>query len=148
MKGRYIVLSVALIGLMGVLGACGQKKASSSQSSTDQSFVSEPSRSLEEKQEAAEVLIGVVKESGTKENQRLVLKSLVPEDKESETIPFDEVVLLTEGVLIVDGNDQTVPIEKIEAGATIEVTLLTNSPVASSLPPQIPGMSMVKIVVP
>lgn len=149
MKVTYLITALTLIGLVGVLGACGQKGTSSGNSATSQSESSEFSfSSVDRSQEPSEVLSGKVKEATNSTDQRLVLESLVPEDKESETFPFDEVVLLTEGVTIVDGSDKEISVDQIKVGDTIKVTLIKNSPVASSLPPQIPGMSMIKIVVP
>ncbi|WP_314060658.1 hypothetical protein [uncultured Vagococcus sp.] len=146
MKKKYVLSAIVLLGVV-ILGACGQKKTES-ESSGSSSSSEITSSSTENQQRDSEVLIGKVKEGTTSEDQRLLLESLVPAEKDSETIPFQEVVLLTNDVKIVDGDDQEVTVDKLEPGTTIEVTLVKNSPVASSLPPQIPGMSIVKIVVP
>lgn len=147
MKKKYVLSAIVLLGVV-VLGACGQEKVGPESSGSSISSSEVTSSSTENQQEASEVLIGKVKEGTTSEDQRLLLESLVPTDKDSETVPFQEVVLLTNDVKIVDGDGKEVMIEKIEPGTTLEVTLVKNSPVASSLPPQIPGMSIVKIVVP
>lgn len=146
MKVKYLVGTMVLIGVVGMLAACG-READSGSSASSSSESSESSQSFDKNQAASEVLIGKVKEA-TADEQRLVLASLIPEDKDSKTVPFDEVVLLTEGVEIVDSSDKEVTLDQINAGDTIEVTLIENSPIASSLPPQIPGMAIVKIVVP
>lgn len=153
MKRKYLLSAILLLSLIGLLAACGQKEGSSGtleSTKTAESDASEKNEesSVDRSQEPSEVMIGKVKEAPDGEYQRLVLESLVPADTESETSPFDEVVLLTEGVTIVDGAGKALSVEQIEVGATIEVTLIKDSPVASSLPPQIPGMSMIKIVVP
>ncbi|MGB6179463.1 hypothetical protein [Carnobacterium sp.] len=90
----------------------------------------------------------MVKEDGSKEEQHLLLNSLTQAQENESIASFDEVILLTEGVSILDKKTQEErSIEDIKAGSTITVFLVPEPITTRSLPPQIPGNSIVNILI-
>ncbi|MEG0496718.1 MAG: hypothetical protein RR439_00900 [Carnobacterium sp.] len=75
--------------------------------------------------------------------------SSLKQTKESDKpISFDEVVLLAEGVPILDEKtSEKRLVEDIKAGTTITVFLVPEPITTMSIPPQIPGNSIVEILI-
>lgn len=91
---------------------------------------------------------GIVKEDGIASEQQLMLKNLEPVETAGEAAPFDEVILLTEGVPILNAEThEKATIEDIKAGTSVTVLLVPEPITTRSLPPQIPGNSILKILV-
>ncbi|WP_373761148.1 hypothetical protein [Jeotgalibaca porci] len=59
-----------------------------------------------------------------------------PEPVDADVAVIEEVVLLT------------APLAELEVGDTLEVILVENAPMTRSLPPQIPGNSIVEVRIP
>ena len=92
---------------------------------------------------------GVVKEVSESGSNRLLLESLTPVDKNADAVAFEEVILLTEGADIKsEETNKSVKVEDVKAGSKIKVTLTDKAVTTSSIPPQIPGESIMEILVP
>lgn len=139
MKKLILVATLSLFGLIMV--GCSQS------SSTQGGSSSQDTSSSEQKKEKVEYS-GMVKEDGSKEEQHLLLNSLTQAQENESIASFDEVILLTEGVSILDKKTQEErSIENIKAGSTITVFLVPEPITTRSLPPQIPGNSIVNILI-
>ncbi|WP_313467157.1 hypothetical protein [Carnobacterium sp.] len=92
---------------------------------------------------------GTVKEDGSAAKQQLILKNLKQIGEDADAISFDEVVLLTEGVPILTAEThEKLSVDEIKAGTIVTVMLVTEPITTRSLPPQIPGNSILQILVP
>lgn len=139
MKKLILVATLSLFGLIMV--GCSQSSSNQAGSS------SQDTSSSEQKKEKVEYS-GMVKEDGSKEEQHLLLNSLTQAQENESISSFDEVILLTEGVSILDKKTQEErSIEDIKAGSTITVFLVPEPITTRSLPPQIPGNSIVNILI-
>lgn len=139
MKKLILVATLSLFGLIMV--GCSQS------SSTQGGSSSQDTSSSEQKKEKVEYS-GMVKEDGSKEEQHLLLSNLTQTQENKSIASFDEVILLTEGVSILDKKTpEERSIEDIKAGSTITVFLVPEPITTRSLPPQIPGNSIVNILI-
>ncbi|SFH65670.1 hypothetical protein [Pisciglobus halotolerans] len=102
-----------------------------------------------QKEEKTVLYHAEVKEQGDQENNRIVLKDFEPVDPSTDAAAQDEVILLmNEEIPLVDKETNTpLTIEDVKKGAKAEVTLIENAPMTMSIPPQLPGMSIVKVVI-
>ena len=88
---------------------------------------------------------GTVIDSGVTNEKGLFVSNLKPKD-ETKAASFDEVILLTEDVNLLDQQTgDAVALSDIKEGDTVNVTLIEHAPTTMSIPPQIPGMGIVKI---
>ena len=75
----------------------------------------------------------------------LFLADLTPIDS-PEVASFDEVILLTDQVSLVDQKSgKPIAFSELVKGDTVQVTLIKHAPTTMSLPPQIGGNDIVKI---
>ncbi|WP_414839629.1 hypothetical protein [Carnobacterium sp. TMP28] len=141
MKKLVFAATLSIIGL--TLMGCGQ----TADNETDSSSQATSSSKQQEETEQVEYK-GMVKEDGLKEEQQIILSSLKQTKESDEPVYFDEVILSAEGVPILDEKTQKeILIEDITAGSTITVFLVPEPITTMSIPPQIPGNSIVKILV-
>lgn len=137
MKKILLTATLSILGLAMV--GCGQTTNNEVESSS-QSVNSSTVEEVEYK--------GIVEEDGSKEEEQVILSSLKQTEKSDKPISFNEVILLTGGVPILDEKTQEKRlVEDIKAGTTITVFLEPNAITTMSLPPQIPGNSIVKILI-
>lgn len=98
-----------------------------------------------ESSDATVLYSGTVIDSGITNENGIFVSNLQPEDA-AEASNFDEVVLLTEGVTLIEQESgDAINLSDINEGDTISVTLIEHAPTTMSLPPQIAGMGIVKI---
>jgi uncharacterized protein YceK len=98
-----------------------------------------------ENEEATILYTGTVIDSGETHENGLFVADLVPVES-SEAASFDEVILLMEGVPLIDlSSGENVPLSALEKGDSVTVTLVEHAPTTMSIPPQIPGMGIVKV---
>lgn len=117
-----------------LLSGCG---AASSQASVNSEVA--------ENEEATVLYTGTVIDSGETHEGGLFVSDLVPVES-SEAASFDEVILLMEGVPLTDlSSGETIPLSALENGDSVTVTLVEHAPTTMSIPPQIPGMGIVKV---
>lgn len=144
---RILPTLIALAGFL--LAGCSSNGLSEPQK--DSASFSSTSESISEhvpEEEADTVLYhGVVKETETKENMRLYMKNFVPHASAADLPTYDEVILLvSEDTPLIDKQtEKPLTLEEIKENAQVDVTLQENFPVTMSLPPQIPGMSIIKV---
>ena len=138
-----IVLAGFLLVGCSSNGLSKPKKDSTSFSSTSESV----SESVPEKEADTVLYHGVVKETETKENKRLYMKNFVPNASAADLPTYDEVILLvSEDTPLIDKQtEKPLTLEEIKENAQVDVTLEENFPVTLSIPPQIPGMSIIKV---
>ncbi len=140
MKKLILAATLSIFGL-AIVG-CGQTSNNEAESSSEAT-----SSSKKEETEQVEYK-GLVKEDGLKEEQQIILSSLKQAKESDEPVYFDEVILSAEGVPILDEKTQEeILIEDITAGSTITVFLVPEPITTMSIPPQIPGNSIVKILI-
>ena len=140
MKKLILAATLSIFGL-AIVG-CGQTSNNEAESSSEAT-----SSSKKEETEQVEYK-GMVKEDGLKEEQQIILSSLKQAKESDEPVYFDEVILSAEGVPILDEKTQEeILIEDITAGSTITVFLVPEPITTMSIPPQIPGNSIVKILI-
>lgn len=139
MKKLVFAATLSIIGL--TLMGCGQTADNETNSSSQ-------ATSSSKQQEEMTEYNGTVKEDGSKEEQQLLLSNLKQTNEKDSALSFDEVILLTKGVSILDEKTQEKRlIEEIKAGTTVKVFLVSEPVTTRSLPPQIPGNSIIKILV-
>lgn len=98
-----------------------------------------------ESSETTILYFGTVIDNGITNENGLFVSNLKPEDT-TKAASFDEVILLTEEVtLIGQETGDPIDISDIKEGDTVSVTLIEHAPTTMSIPPQIPGMGIVKI---
>ena len=141
---KYILAAMLSILGLAIVG-CGQTSTNEAESSSEATSSSKK----EEKKEQEKVKYkGIVKEDGLKEEQQIVLSSLKQMKESDNPVYFDEVILLVEGVPILDEKtSKKLLVEDIKAGTTITVFLVPEPIMTMSIPPQIPGNSIVEILI-
>lgn len=145
MKKIVWVTTLSLLGL-AIVG-CGQTSNSKAESSSKAVNSSEEEKQTEEQKKPDEYK-GLVKEEGSRKELQIVLSSLKQTKESDSPVYFDEVILLVGGVPILDEKTQeTRLVEEIKAGTTITVFLEPNPIATMSIPPQIPGNSISKILI-
>ena len=88
---------------------------------------------------------GTVIDSGITNENGLFISKLEPEDA-TKSVSYDEVILLMEGVTLVEQESGgSIDISDIKEGDMVSVTLIEHAPTTMSIPPQIPGMGIVKV---
>lgn len=88
---------------------------------------------------------GTVIDFGETLDGGLFLADLTPINS-PEVASFDEVILLTEEVSLVDQKSgKPIVLSELVKGDTVQVTLIEHAPTTMSLPPQIGGNGIVKI---
>lgn len=123
-----------LIMLVGVAGCTTSSK--------------EQDTSDKENEQMTETVLyqAVVKEKEEDSPNRIYVSNLIPLEKESEYSSYDEVILLTEGVLVEDQETgESIDPDALMPGTPLLVELITPTPMTMSLPPQIPGNAIKKI---
>lgn len=139
---KYILAAMLSIFGLAIVG-CGQTSNNEAESSSEATSSSKK----EEEQEQVKYK-GIVKEDGLKEEQQIVLSSLKQTKESDNPVYFDEVILLVEGVPILDEKTSKKRlVEDIKAGTTITVFLVPEPIMTMSIPPQIPGNSIVEILI-
>ncbi len=139
---KYILAAMLSIFGLAIFG-CGQTSNNEAESSSEATSSSKK----EEEQEQVKYK-GIVKEDGLKEEQQIVLSSLKQTKESDNPVYFDEVILLVEGVPILDEKTSKKRlVEDIKAGTTITVFLVPEPIMTLSIPPQIPGNSIVEILI-
>lgn len=129
-------LKKILLFLLGVffLSACSVSNSQEdTQSNTDTSV----------EEEATVLYTATIKEV---DEGRILVQDMNP--VETEDIPgFDEVVLLmNEDIPLTNKTTgEDIQIEDLKEGDNLEVVLIENAPTTMSLPPQLPGMSIVQV---
>lgn len=137
---KTLLLTVGMALVLSLVG-CGTSKkedtADSAHSLSDSS------------QEKGVAYEGMVKEDGSASTQQVILQNLKQVEEDADAISFDEVVLLTKDVPILTAKTrEKLNVDEIKAGTTVTVMLVTEPITTRSLPPQIPGNSIIQILVP
>lgn len=127
--------------IVSFLSGCSTKNSQAD----NNSLTSEVIHMESESSETTIVYFGTVIDNGITNENGLFVSNLIPEDT-TKAASFDEVILLTEEVtLIGQETGDPIDISDIKEGDTISVTLIEHAPTTMSIPPQIPGMGIVKI---
>lgn len=128
-----------------VLTGCSAKDTEEINSSSDS--INESSEIVVKTDEESILYTGTVISSGEASDKSLFVSNLTPVTS-TEANSFDEVVLLMEGVEILDKDTgETLSVEEVKEGAVVDVLLIKNAPTTMSLPAQIPGMGILKVEV-
>lgn len=127
--------------MVSFLSGCNAKN-----SQADNNDLTSDGVSMEnESSETTLLYSGTVIDSGVTNEKGLFVSNLKPED-ETKAASFDEVILLTEDVNLIDQETgDAIVLSDIKEGDTVSVTLIEHAPTTMSIPPQIPGMGIVKI---
>lgn len=127
--------------MVSFLSGCNAKK-----SQADDNDLTSDGVSMENESSETTILYsGTVIDSGVTNEKGLFVSNLKPED-ETKAASFDEVILLTEDVNLIDQETgDAIVLSDIKEGDTVSVTLIEHAPTTMSIPPQIPGMGIVKI---
>ncbi|MCA9765480.1 MAG: hypothetical protein KC455_03580 [Carnobacterium sp.] len=126
---KWIVSFIAVTFLAG----CGVEAPKESSSETDTA------------EDKTILYSGTVIDFGETHTDGLFISDLTPLDS-TEAASFDEVILLTEEVSLVDQKSgESIRASELVNGDTVQVTLIEHAPTTMSLPPQIAGMGIVKI---
>lgn len=129
-----------LLGLIGtaLLAGCSMGNTKASTNEGNQAEI------------GSEVAEGTILYTGTvKENSDwLLIENLTPVTEE-DVPAFDEVVLLmNEDIPLTDHKTgEAIALTNLAIGDVVHVTLVEHTPTTMSLPPQIPGMGIVKVAV-
>lgn len=150
MKKKSIVLSLAVV-ILFVAAGCGNtanKKSESSNSelkSTEKDSSTTSSMMIEKD---SVVYTAVVKEDSSSEIGQIWVEKLLPVDSTNKTpeIFKEDVVLLTDGSNVFNGNDEKISLDEIKLGDELEITVAANPVSTMSIPPQIPGEAVHKII--
>src|SRR5699024_9223936 len=135
---KKIILSLLIVSF---LSGCSTKNSQAD----NNSLTSEVIHMESESSETTILYFGTVIDNGITNENGLFVSNLIPEDT-TKAASFDEVILLTEEVtLIGQETGDPIDISDIKEGDTISVTLIEHAPTTMSIPPQIPGMAIVKI---
>ncbi|ALV22694.1 hypothetical protein [Carnobacterium antarcticum] len=130
-----VVLTIILF-----LSGCRLVKKDSTSDSAHSFSGSSPTESVEYN--------GTVKEDGITNEQQLTVSNLKPVEANERSLSFDEVILLTKEVPLLNAEThEKVNVEDIKAGTSVTVFLIPEPITTRSLPPQIPGNSILKILV-
>lgn len=127
--------------MVSFLSGCNAKN-----SQADDNDLTSDGVSMENESSETTILYsGTVIDSGVTNEKWLFVSNLKPED-ETKAASFDEVILLTEDVNLIDQETgDAIVLSDIKEGDTVSVTLIEHAPTTMSIPPQIPGMGIVKI---
>lgn len=127
--------------MVSFLSGCNAKN-----SQADNNDLTSDGVSMENESSETTILYsGTVIDSGVTNEKGLFVSNLKPED-ETKAASFDEVILLTEDVNLIDQETgDAIVLSDIKEGDTVSVTLIEHAPTTMSIPPQIPGMGIVKI---
>lgn len=127
--------------MVSFLSGCNAKN-----SQADDNDLTSDGVSMENESSETTILYsGTVIDSGVTNEKGLFVSNLKPED-ETKAASFDEVILLTEDVNLIDQETgDAIVLSDIKEGGTVSVTLIEHAPTTMSIPPQIPGMGIVKI---
>ena len=127
--------------MVSFLSGCNEKN-----SQADNNDLTSDGVSMENESSETTILYsGTVIDSGVTNEKGLFVSNLKPED-ETKAASFDEVILLTEDVNLIDQETgDAIVLSDIKEGDTVSVTLIEHAPTTMSIPPQIPGMGIVKI---
>jgi hypothetical protein len=110
--------------------------------------ISDSSReNIVSKEETNILYTGTVIAGGETSENSLFLSDLKPVES-LNVASFDEVILLLDGVDLVDKNTgESLSVEDIKIGDTVNVLLIKDTPITMSLTAQIPGMGNLKVEV-
>lgn len=135
---KKLILSLLMVSF---LSGCNAKN-----SQADDNDLTSDGVSMENESSETTILYsGTVIDSGVTNEKGLFVSNLKPED-ETKAASFDEVILLTEDVNLIDQETgDAIVLSDIKKGDTVSVTLIEHAPTTMSIPPQIPGMGIVKI---
>lgn len=135
---KKLILSLLMVSF---LSGCNAKN-----SQADNNDLTSDGVSMENESSETTILYsGTVIDSGVTNEKGLFVSNLKPED-ETKAASFDEVILLTEDVNLIDQETgDAIVLSDIKEGDTVSVTLIEHAPTTMSIPPQIPGMGIVKI---
>ncbi|HJA90051.1 hypothetical protein ACN7OV_09685 [Aerococcus urinaeequi] len=135
---KKLILSLLMVSF---LSGCNAKN-----SQADDNDLTSDGVSMENESSETTILYsGTVIDSGVTNEKGLFVSNLKPED-ETKAASFDEVILLTEDVNLIDQETgDAIVLSDIKEGDTVSVTLIEHAPTTMSIPPQIPGMGIVKI---
>ena len=127
--------------MVSFLSGCNAKN-----SQADDNDLTSDGVSMENESSETTILYsGTVIDSRVTNEKGLFVSNLKPED-ETKAASFDEVILLTEDVNLIDQETgDAIVLSDIKEGDTVSVTLIEHAPTTMSIPPQIPGMGIVKI---
>lgn len=127
--------------MVSFLSGCNAKN-----SQADDNDLTSDGVSMENESSETTILYsGTVIDSGVTNEKGLFVSNLKSED-ETKAASFDEVILLTEDVNLIDQETgDAIVLSDIKEGDTVSVTLIEHAPTTMSIPPQIPGMGIVKI---
>lgn len=151
MKKKSIVLSLAVVILFVAVAGCGNttnKKSESSNSelkSTEKDSSTTSSMMIEKD---SVVYTAVVKADSSSEIGQIWVEKLLPVDSTNKTpeIFKEDVVLLTDGSNVFNGNNEKISLDEIKLGDELEITVAANPVSTMSIPPQIPGEAVHKII--
>ena len=135
---KKIILSLLIVSF---LSGCSTKNSQAD----NNSLTSEVIHMESESSETTILYFGTVIDNGITNENGLFVSNLIPEDT-TKAASFDEVILLTEDVNLIDQETgDAIVLSDIKEGDTVSVTLIEHAPTTMSIPPQIPGMGIVKI---
>lgn len=147
MKKNNPFLNLGLASVMVVVAGCGNTVNKSSESIHSETTSSEAVSSMPT--EKAEIVYrAVVKEDRTSETGQIWVEKLTPVDSRNETPAMfeEEVILLTDGSNVVSEGNEKISLDELKVGSELEVTLAAEPVSTMSIPPQIPGDSVHKVV--
>ncbi|ANZ99884.1 hypothetical protein CKN82_09485 [Carnobacterium divergens] len=133
-----VFLTVAILALTGCKQATNESESKKKESST-----------TETKKESI-VYTAVVKEDGAAEKGGILVKDITPVDSKNTTPPVltNDVILITDGTNLLNAKTkEKVDMIDVKSGMTVKITLAKEPVSTMSLPPQIPGKDVYKIVV-
>lgn len=135
---KKLLLSLLLIFS---LTGCLPNSSSSSNSQANSQLES----SQDELSEATIVYTGTVVEGNESNDRGLLISNLQPETS-SNVASFDEVFLLMEGVTLIESDTgDALELSDINEGDLVSVILKEHTPTTKSIPPQIPGNSIISV---
>ena len=136
---KKIFLSLLIVSF---LSACNTKNSQANNSSLTSEVIDIENN---ESTETTILYSGTVIDSGITNENGLFISKLEPEDA-TKSASYDEVILLMEGVTLVEQESgDSIDISDIKEGDMVSVTLIEHAPTTMSIPPQIPGMGIVKV---
>lgn len=151
MKKKSIVLSLAVVILIVATAGCGntankKSEASNSELKSTENNSSTTSSMMIEKDSV--VYTAVVKEDSSSEIGQIWVGNLISVDSTNETpeIFKDDVVLLTDGSNVFNGNNEKISLDEIKLGDEVEIAVDADPVSTMSIPPQIPGNAIHKII--
>ena len=134
---RNLIICCFAITTLTLLTSCSLANETEISDSSIENIVSTEEKNI--------LYTGTVISGGETSENSLFLSDLKPVDS-LNVASFDEVILLLDGVDLVDKNTgEMLSVEDIKIGDTVNVLLIKDTPITMSLPAQIPGMGIVKI---